>query len=195
MNALDALLPVALGVALAAAVGLRVFLPLCALSVAGHLGWVTLAGEFAWLGSWPAMLMLAVAAALEVAAYYLPGIDNILDALGAPVAVLAGTVAAAAVITDLPPMVRWTTAVIAGGGMAGLTQGVTSLLRLKSTATTGGLANPVLATGELGGAALISVVALAAPLLALGAVMAAFWAATRWLRRQLRGARPKGAVQ
>lgn len=195
MNALDALLPVALGVALAAAVGLRVFLPLCTLSVAGHFGWVSLAGEFAWLASWPAMLMLAVAAALEIAAYYLPGIDHILDALGAPVAVLAGTVAAAAVITDLPPMVKWTMAVIAGGGMAGLTQGVTSLLRLKSTAATGGLANPALATGELGGAVLISVVALAAPLLALAAVMAAAWAATRWLRRRLRGARPEGAVQ
>jgi hypothetical protein len=139
--------------------------------------------------------MLAVAAALEIAAYYIPGVDNILDALGAPVAVLAGTVATAAVITDLPPMVKWTMAVIAGGGMAGLTQGVTSLLRVKSTAATGGLANPVLATGELGGAALISIVALAAPLLALGAVMALAWLAIRWLRRRLRGARPGGPVQ
>jgi hypothetical protein len=154
-----------------------------------------LAGEFAWLASWPALLMLAVAAVVEIAAYYLPGVDNILDALGAPVAVLAGTVATAAVITDLPPMVKWTMAVIAGGGMAGLTQGVTSLLRVKSTAVTGGLANPVLATGELGGAALISIVALAAPLLALGAVMLGGWAAVRGLRRRLRNARPPGAVQ
>jgi hypothetical protein len=153
-----------------------------------------LAGEFAWLASWPALLMLAVAAVVEIAAYYLPGVDNILDALGAPVAVLAGTVATAAVITDLPPMVKWTMAVIAGGGMAGLTQGVTSLLRVKSTAVTGGLANPVLATGELGGAALISIVALAAPLLALGAVMVIAWLAIRWLRRRLRGAEPKGSA-
>jgi hypothetical protein len=195
MTALETLLPVALGVALAAAVGLRVFLPLCALSVAGHFGWVPLAGEFAWLASWPALLMLAVAAVVEIAAYYIPGVDNALDALGAPVAVLAGTVATAAVITDLPPMVKWTMAVIAGGGMAGLTQGVTSLLRVKSTAVTGGLANPVLATGELGGAALISIVALAAPLLALGAVMALAWLAIRWLRRRLRGARPGETVQ
>lgn len=196
MTALDALLPVALGVALAAAVGLRVFLPLCALSAAGHFGWVQLAGEFAWLAGWPALLMLAVAAALEIAAYYLPGVDHVLDALGAPVAVLAGTVATAAVITDLPPMVKWTTAVIAGGGMAGLTQGVTSLLRVKSAAVTGGLANPVIATGELGGAAVLSVVALAAPVLALGAVMVGAWAAVRGLRRRLRGEPMRqGAVQ
>lgn len=194
MTALEALLPVALGVALAAAVGLRVFLPLCALSFAGHFGWVPLAGEFAWLSSWPALLMLAVAAVVEIAAYYLPGVDNALDALGAPVAVLAGTVATAAVITDLPPMVKWTMAVIAGGGMAGLTQGVTSLLRVKSTAATGGLANPVLATGELGGAALISIVALAAPLLALGTVMVIAWLAIRWLRRRLKGVRTTGSA-
>ena len=186
MTALEALLPVSLGVALAAAVGLRVFLPLCALSLAGWMGWVELAEGFAWLGSWQALIMLSVAAVVEVAAYYLPGIDNALDALATPVAIGAGTLATAAVITDLPPLVKWTTAVIAGGGMAGLTQGVTSLLRLKSTAATGGLANPVLATGELGGAALLSVAALAAPLVALGLVMACVWLATRWLRRRLR---------
>lgn len=195
MAALDALLPIALGVALAAAVGLRVFLPLCALSLAGWMGWVELSEGFAWLGSWQALVMLSVAAVVEVAGYYLPGIDNALDALATPVAIAAGTLATAAVITDLPPLVKWTTAVIAGGGMAGLTQGVTSLLRLKSTATTGGLANPVLATGELGGAALISIVALAAPVLALGVVVAAVWAATRWLHRRLSRPRDGGAVQ
>ena len=186
MNALERLLPIALGVALAAAVGLRVFLPLCALSLAGWMGWVELSEGFAWLGNWQALVMLSVAAVVEIAAYYLPGIDNALDAIATPVAIGAGTLATAAVITDLPPLVKWTTAVIAGGGMAGLTQGVTSLLRLKSTATTGGLANPILATGELGGAALLSAAALAAPLLALGLVMASIWSATRWLRRRLR---------
>ena len=186
MSALEALLPIALGVALAAAVGLRVVLPLCALSLAGWMGWVELSEGFAWLGNWQAWVMLSVAAVIEIAAYYIPGLDNALDAIATPVAIGAGTLATAAVITDLPPLVKWTTAVIAGGGMAGLTQGVTSLLRLKSTATTGGLANPILATGELGGAALLSAAALAAPLLALGLVMASIWSATRWLRRRLR---------
>ena len=195
MTALEALLPVALGVALAAAVGLRVFLPLCALSLAGWMGWIELADGFAWLATWQALVMLSVAAAVEVAAYYLPGIDNVLDTIATPVAIGAGTLATAAVITDLPPLVKWTTAVIAGGGMAGLTQGVTSLLRLKSTAATGGLGNPVLATGELGGAALLSIAALAAPLLALGVVMAGVWAATRGLRRWLRRPRDGGPVQ
>jgi hypothetical protein len=163
----DLLLSIALGVALAAAVGLRVFLPLFALSIAATAGWVPLAESFAWLATPPALVMLGVATLLEIGAYYLPGVDNLLDVLATPAALAAGTIAAAAVITDLPPLLRWTTAIIAGGGAAAITQGASSLLRAKSTATTGGLGNAVVATGELGGAALLSGLALLAPLLAL----------------------------
>jgi hypothetical protein len=60
--------------------------------------------------------MLGVAAVAEILAYYVPGVDNLLDALATPTAFVAGTVVSAAVITDLPPMVKWTAAVIAGGG-------------------------------------------------------------------------------
>ena len=66
--------------------------------------------------------------------------DNLLDALATPAAFVAGTVVSAAVITDLPPMVKWTAAVIAGGGIAGITQGVTAILRAKSTVLTRGAA-------------------------------------------------------
>jgi hypothetical protein len=163
----ELLLSIALGIALAAAVGLRVFLPLFALSIAAHAGWVPIADSFAWLATLPALVMLGVATVLEIGAYYLPGVDNLLDLLATPAALAAGTVAAAAVITDLPPLLRWTTAIIAGGGAAALTQGASSLLRAKSTATTGGLGNSVVATGELGGAALLSGLALLAPLLAV----------------------------
>ena len=77
--------------------------------------------------------MLSVAALAEVLAYYVPGVDNLLDSLATPAALIAGTVVSAAVMTDLPPMVKWTAAVIAGGGVAGLTQAVTAMLRAKST--------------------------------------------------------------
>ncbi len=183
---LDILLSIALGIGLAAAVGLRVFLPLLVLAVAAYNDFVDLAPSFAWLATLPAIVMLGVAAVIEVLAYYLPGIDNLLDALATPAALVAGTVAAAAVITDLPPIVRWTTAVIAGGGAAGLTQGITSLLRAKSTITTGGLGNVVIATGELGGATLLATLAIAAPIVALGGVVLLSWIAFRLLRRVLR---------
>jgi hypothetical protein len=53
-------------------------------------------------------------------------------------------------MTDLPPMVRWTAAIIAGGGVAGITRGLTAMLRAKSTVFTGGLGSSAVATAELG---------------------------------------------
>ena len=183
-------LSIALGVGLAAAVGFRVFLPMLVLSVAAFSGHVHLSAGFAWLGTAPALLTLAIAALLEVIAYYIPGVDNLLDALATPAALIAGTVVAAAVMTELPPLVKWTTAVIAGGGAAGLTQGITSLLRLKSTAVTAGVGNHVLATGELAGALGVSLLALAAPLLAVAVVAVFCFFAIRVLRRLFRRAPP-----
>ena len=132
--------------------------------------------------------MLGVAALVEILAYYIPGVDNLLDVLATPAAVVAGTLVSAAVITDLPPMLKWTTAIIAGGGVAGLTQGVTALLRAKSTVLTAGVGNPVIATAELGGSLLVSLLALAAPLVALLVVIVFLWLAMRLIRRIARSA-------
>jgi hypothetical protein len=186
MELTETLLSLALGVGLAAAVGLRVFLPLLVLSVGGMTGYLHLTESFQWLAGWPAVLTLGVATIAEVAAYYLPGIDHLLDVIATPVAIVAGTIAAAAVMTDLPPLVKWTTAIIAGGGAAGLTQGLSALLRVKSTATTGGLGNPLVATGELGGSLLLSLLAVFAPVLALAAVVLCLWIVLRFARRLLR---------
>jgi len=121
-----------------------------------------------------------------VLAYYVPGVDNLLDVLAAPAALIAGTVVSAAVMTDLPPMIKWTTAVIAGGGAASLTQGLTSLLRAKSTVLTAGLGNHVLSTFELFGALALALLALFAPPLALAVVVIGGWFGLRLLRRLLR---------
>jgi hypothetical protein len=182
----DLALSIALGIGLAAAVGLRVFLPMLVVSIAAYSGHLTLGSGFAWLATPAALLMLSVAALLEILAYYIPGLDNLLDTIATPAALVAGTVVSAAVMTDLPPLVKWTTAVIAGGGAAGLTQGLTSLLRAKSTLMTGGLGNHLVATGELGGALLVSLLALAAPLLAVALVALCCWLAVRLARRALR---------
>jgi hypothetical protein len=131
--------------------------------------------------------MLGAAALVEVLAYYIPGVDNLLDALATPAAFVAGTILSAAVMTDLPPMVKWMAAVIAGGGTASLTQGITTVLRAKSSVLTGGFANPVIATGELGGSILLSLLALAAPLAALAVVILLMWFALRLIRRQRQG--------
>ena len=187
MSNLDLGLSVALGIGLAAATGFRLFLPLLVLSVAAWTGHANLSDSFAWLGTTAAVIMLGTAAVVEIAAFYIPGVDNLLDTLAAPGAVVAGTIASAAVMTDVPPMVKWTTAVIAGGGVAGITQGLTTVLRAKSTVFTGGLGNSVVATAELGGASLISILALAAPFAALALVVLFFWLAFRLIRSLARG--------
>ena len=183
MTGVDLTLSIALGIGLAAAVGFRVFLPMLVMSVAAYSGHLTLNHGFAWLGSAPALVMLSVATLLEILAYYIPGVDNLLDAIATPAALIAGTIVAAAVMTDLPPLVHWSAAVIAGGGAAGVTQGLTALLRAKSTALTGGLGNHVLASGEIGGAFVVSLLALTAPLVALGLVALFVCFTVRLLRR------------
>jgi Domain of unknown function (DUF4126) len=190
MPHIELAVPIALGVGLAAATGFRVFLPMLIVSAAACTGHLPLGENFAWLGTPSALIMLSVAALVEILAYYIPGVDNLLDILATPAAVVAGTLVTAAVITDLPPMVKWTTAVIAGGGVAGLTQSVTALLRAKSTVLTGGIGNPVIATAELGGSLLVSLLALAAPLIALLVVALFLWLAIRLIRQIMRGAPP-----
>jgi Domain of unknown function (DUF4126) len=186
----DVALSVVLGIGLAAATGFRVFLPMLIMSGAAYTGHLPLGDSFAWLATPSALIMLSVAALAEIAAYYIPGVDNLLDTLATPAAFAAGTVVSAAVMTDLPPMLKWTAAVIAGGGVAGLTQGVTAMLRAQSTMFTGGIGNLVLATAELGGALLVSVLTLAAPLAALALVILFLWLAVlllRWLFRPSNG--------
>ena len=190
MAGLDLALAVAMGVGLAAAAGFRVFLPMLVLSIGAYTGHLTLSSGLAWLGTPAALVMLSVAAVIEILAYYIPGVDNALDVIAAPAVLIAGTVVSAAVMTDVPPMVRWTTAVIAGGGAAGVVHSLTSLLRAKSTVMTVGLGNHAIATGELAGALIVSLLALAAPLAAVALAGLFCWFAVRLLRRLLRKERP-----
>jgi len=194
MSDFDIAVSVALGIGLAAATGLRLFLPFLVASLAAYSGHLPLSENFAWLGTLPAVILLSVATVVEILAYYIPGIDNLLDALATPAAFVAGTIVSAAVITDLPPLVKWAAAVIAGGGIAGLTQSVTAITRAKSTAFTGGLGNPAVATVELGGSLLVSLLALAAPLLTLAAIILVLWLALRWLRRVSRSGKQPSKV-
>jgi hypothetical protein len=190
MSIFDLSVSIALGVGLAAATGFRVFLPMLIVSAAAYTGHLPLSDSCAWLATPSALTLLGVAALAEILAYYIPGVDNLLDTLATPAAVIAGTVVSAAVITDLPPMVKWSTAVIAGGGVAGLIQGVTAVLRAKSTVLTGGLGNMVIATAEFGGALLVSLLALAAPLATLLVIAVFLWLAMRLLRQLSRRGHP-----
>ncbi len=185
MTTLDTMMGLCLGIGLSAACGLRVFLPLLSLSVASHLGWIPLAPSFQWVASPPAMVALIVATFIEVAAYFVPWLDNFLDSLSGPAAVLAGTLITASQLDQLNPLLQWGLALIAGGGTAGVVQGTTSLLRGTSTIATAGLGNALVASAELGGAVLGSVFSLSLPVLAASVVLGGMVAGTiaLWRRR------------
>ncbi len=177
------LLSIGLGIGLAAACGLRVFLPLFIASLLAHfdLGDVGLRTGFGWLAEWPAMIALGVATVAELLAYYIPLVDHALDAVAVPLSTIAGTVVAMSSFVDVPPMLAWGLALIAGGGVAGLISAGTAATRLASTVKTGGLGNPVVATAETGGAIVLSVTAWFLPFVALVLVLALVVLVVRWL--------------
>ena len=164
---MDLLLSLCIGVSLSAACGFRVFVPLLIMSIATKTGHLTLAPAFQWIGSDTALWTFAIATILEIGAYFIPWVDHLLDVIATPVAITAGIIITASMVHGLDPFLKWTLAVIAGGGAAGVVHGATAVTRGASTATTGGLANPLFATIELGSSLLTSVLAVFAPLLGL----------------------------
>jgi hypothetical protein len=187
------LLSLAVGLGLAAACGFRIFVPLLMASVSARFGHLPLATGFEWLGSLPALLAFGTATVLEVAAYYIPWLDHALDVIATPAAVLAGMLAAASVATNMPPLLKWSAAIIGGGSAAGLIQGASVVLRLKSTALTGGLGNPILSTAELLGACVTALLAILAPVACLTLVIALLVMGFRATGRLLFGRRPAPA--
>lgn len=180
---MELLLSVALGVGLATAVGFRIFVPFLVLGIAVRAGAVSLAPGFDWIGSPAALAVFSVATLLEVGAYCLPWVDNLLDVAATPVTVVAGMIATASVVADVSPLVRWTVAVIAGGGVAGMVQGGSVVGRGLSTTFTGGVGNFVLAAFELLGAVGFTVLALLLPLVALALAALVLFVAWKTIRR------------
>lgn len=185
---MEAVMGVLLGIGLGAACGFRIFVPLLVASIAIHGGFLTVTPEFAWLGGTPALITLSIATLLEIAGYYLPVIDNTLDVLGAPVAVIAGTILAAGFIGHMDPMLQWGLAAIAGGGAAGVIHGGMAAIRAAASATTGGLGNSAVSTAETVSASLVSILACVLPVLAVLLLGAAIYLLVRFaisLKRKL----------
>jgi hypothetical protein len=166
---MDTLLSLLIGLGLSAACGFRVFVPLLVMSLASRagVGHLDLAPGFAWIGSMPALIAFASATLLEIAGYYIPWVDNLLDAVATPTAIVAGVLVTASAVGDMSPFLRWSLAILAGGGTAAVFQGITATARQVSSFTTGGLGNPVVATVEAGSSAVLSVLAITIPVLAV----------------------------
>ena len=174
MDTANIVLALCLGLGLSAACGFRVFIPPFAMSLATMQGVVTPAADWQWLGNPITVITLGMATLIEVAAYFTPWVSNALDSvelIAAPIAGMAMTALSLSMVGDINPVMLWSTAAIAGGGTAELVEGATALTRLATAGTTAGLASPVLGFMELLSAAVLSILAILAPVLALGLVI------------------------
>ena len=170
---MEFVLSLCLGIGLSAACGFRVFVPMLGMSVASMAGHLELSSGFEWIGTPPAFICFLAATSLEIVAYYVPWLDNLLDTIATPAAVVAGTMTLAATIAPTPmasemsPLLRWALALIAGGSIAGIIQLSTVTLRGTSTLATAGLGNFLVSTLELILSVATTIFAIALPVLCL----------------------------
>ena len=149
MDVIQIILSLSLGLGLAAACGFRVFIPPLMMGVASRFDLYELEGSFTWVGETWAIAIFSVATLLEVGGYFIPWIDNLLDAVATPAAIIGGIfVTSASLEGELDPSAQWTLSVIAGGSVSGVIQLGTVATRAISTGTTGGLANPIISLLE-----------------------------------------------
>jgi hypothetical protein len=199
---MDYVLAAIVGVGLAAACGLRAFVPVLAVSLAAKAGWIELGESMAWLGSWPAIGALLLACVAEISGSLIPAVNHALDALAAPVATVAGGIVMASQIGSVPglpdalspeilsvdPMLTWGASLIAGGGVAALVHTGSATARAGSTAVSGGLLSPIYGAAESAMSVIASVLAFVVPVLfaiAVGAIFAAgLFGLIWWMRRR-----------
>jgi hypothetical protein len=188
----ETILSIIVGLGLSAACGFRVFVPLLVMSIASLSGHLNLSSGFEWIGTYPALVAFAIATVLEIAGYYIPWVDHLLDVVAAPAAVVAGIIVMASSVAGMSPFLRWSLAIIAGGGIAGTFHAATGMSRVASSVKTAGLGNPILSTMEAGGAIAFSVIAITIPLLGIAAIAIFLVIAYLPGRALLRSIRSKG---
>lgn len=162
----ELLISICLGIGLAASVGFRIFLPLLVLSIATYYDVVPLQDSWQWIGQFPALMTIGIATILEILGYFIPWFDNVLDSIAIPLAAIAGTAVMLATMVEVDTYIRWTLAIIAGGGTASIISIAAGSTRAASSASTGGLGNPIVATVETLGATALSVISVFVPILA-----------------------------
>lgn len=155
---------IAIGLGLSASCGFRVFVPMLTASIAAKAGIFPVQEGFEWLAGWPAIISFGTATIIEILAYYIPFLDNLLDTITTPLAVGSGTLLLTSVIPIDNDFLKWAAGFLFGGGTAATIQGGTVLTRLASTKMTAGTGNAVLATGEHAAAFGTSALSLFVPL-------------------------------
>lgn len=179
------------GVGLAAATGFRVFTPFFLLSLATYMNWIPNNFQWEWLGSQTTVIATGIAMLLEIVAYYIPFVDNLLDTISVPLATVAGTMLFAAQFTDISPFLQWSSAIIAGGGTAAAIGTTFAGTRATSSATTAGIGNPLVSTVETAGSTIMSIIAIFAPIIAVILVVIIIYFCIKYGRKIYLKLKPK----
>jgi len=132
----EAIVAIGIGIGLSASCGFRVFVPMFVASIAAKMGIFPVNEGFQWLAGWPAILCFGSATVVEILAYYIPFVDNLLDTITTPLAVGAGTLLLTSVLPIDNDLLKWTTGFIVGGGAAAVVQGGSVMTRLASSKMT-----------------------------------------------------------
>ena len=160
-----------MGISLAAASGFRVFLPPFLLSLAARFNvvWfldIDLIGtQFEFFTSTLSIVVLGIATVAEFAAFYAPWVDSALDTIATPASIVAGVAMTAIVLEGNEPIIQWTIAIVAGGGVAATIQSATVAIRGLSSTFTFGLGNSAVATGENVASVALTLIAILIPFL------------------------------
>ena len=189
MNEIDILVASSLGLGLAAASGFRVFIPPFLYGLSLRLDMVPISipitGISEWMASDIGLIILGVAMIVEILGYYVPWIDNLLDTIASPAAIIAGVMMMSSTLSDTHPALQWGASIIAGGGVSGTIQIGTVATRAVSTATTGGLGNPIVSTVEAGACIACTVLAILLPFIAVILVVVLVGFSGRQVRKRL----------
>jgi hypothetical protein len=181
----DFLPALALAIALAASAGLRAWLPLLLAGGLARWGVLDLGPSFQFLASNKALILFGVATAVELVGDKVPAVDHVLDTFGTVLRPAAGALLAASVLgTVSDPLTSVVLGTAVGAPSALVPHAAKSALRLASTATTAGLANPLLSLLEDVISIVTFVLAVLAPLVVVAVLGLTLYLASRWLRRR-----------
>lgn len=183
--ALSFLPSLALAVALAASAGLRAWLPLLATSILSRLDIVHLGDAFAFMSSTPAIVLFGVATLIEVGADKVPALDHGLDAVSTVVRPLAATLLAGSVMFQIhDPLWALALGLIIGAPTALVPHAVKSGVRVASSTTTAGVANPAISLAEDLGTVTLVAAAFVVPVVTVVVLAVVGFVGFRWWRRR-----------
>lgn len=183
---MDAASQYALAYSLTTTAGLRGVLSLALVAVAAHIGVIHAPGQFAWLNSPVVMWILLGVAGVEVVSDKVPFVDHALHVLQIVVKPAAAAIIVGSTVHPQSQEMLVFLMVVGALNALGVHAGVMSV-RAASTATTGGLGNPIVSTAEdgvaLGGGVLAFVIPIAVAVVALLLSIALFRAGRKAYQR------------